>query len=449
MSDERHQRTPFVLGKPIKNPADFYGRERILRELFDAVLNAHLVALAGEHRCGNTSVIYQMLHPDVRREYLSPSEDEGLLFVFLSAQLAADGPSAFFRRIARSLRRADEGANVDFNGEVGEIWLEDYLEDLADRGRRLVLLLDEFEVLAGFRNRFWEWFEGLVNTYDISIIATTRSDLGRFRTERGGGPPFFNMFRTVRIGSFRPETVDLFLKEKSEITEFDFAAVRGTIDKLAGRFPYYIQLAAALFYLQAGGEGKVGDSGIEAVSQEFVSRTKGLFEDAWPKLPSIEQDALTWLVLGTEPSGEEDEKLYRQAIASLENRGYVVDGRIFSCAFSEYIRSQLRRVAVNVDTCKARVGTELVELPDRAAAMLAYLIEHDGEVVTRDELAVEVWPEFNIDGGRVDDEVLDATLESIQEAIADPESGFNHIERISANALIFLNTDYPSAGGCA
>lgn len=447
MSDDRQPRTPFVLGKPIKNPADFYGRDLILRELYDAVLNAQLVALVGEHRCGNTSVIYQMLHPEVRSKYLSRAEDDGLLFVFLSSQLAADGPTAFFRRVRRALRRADDAASIGFEGDTDQVWLEDYLEDLADRGKRLVLLLDEFEVLAGFRPSFWEWFEGLVNEYDVSIIATTRMDLGRFRAEKGGGPPFFNMFRTVRIGSFRPETVELFLREKSEITDFDFFAVSDTIDKLAGRFPYYIQVAAALFYLYADGEGAISSTETESVSREFLSRTRGLFEDAWPKLPQIERDALTWLVLGAQPVGE-DEKQFSRALESLDLRGYVVEGRIFSCAFAEYIRSQLRRIGINTDTGKARVETQLVELPPKEAALLAYLIERDGEVVARDDLAQAVWPELSIEGHHVGDDVLDETIGNVSAAIDDPGSGFTHIEKLSAKALIFMNTDFPGIGGC-
>ncbi|MFN2252262.1 MAG: winged helix-turn-helix domain-containing protein [Anaerolineae bacterium] len=446
MSDDRQPRTPFVLGKPIKNPADFYGREAILSELFEAVLNAQPVALVGEHRCGNTSVIYQMLHPDVRAKHLTRDQDDALQFVFLSAQLAADGPAAFFRRVRRAVRRADEDADVGFEGDTDQVWLEDYLEDLADRGKRLVLLLDEFEVLSGFRPSFWEWFEGLVNEYDLSIIATTRMDLGRFRAEKSG-PPFFNMFRTVRIGSFTPETVATFLREKSEITDFDFMAVADTIAKLAGRFPYYIQVAAALFYLNADNEGAISDADEEAVSREFLSRTRGLFEDAWPKLPQIERDALTWLVLGSTPSGD-DEKQFLQALESLDNRGYVVDGRIFSCAFAEYIRSQLRRIGINTDTGKARVERELVELPPREAALLAYLITRDGEVVKRDELAKAVWPELSVEGLRVDDEVLDETIRNVAAAIDDPASGFTHIEKLGPSAIMFLNTDFPAAGGC-
>jgi len=297
MTEPRESRTPFILGKPIKNPADFYGRKQTLRELFDAALNAELVAVVGEHRCGNTSIIYQMLHPDVRSRCLEPSEDNGLLFVLVSSQLAADGPEALFRRTARALRRTDPDARADFGGTIDQVWMEDYLEDLADRHRRLVLLVDEFEVLADFEPVFWEWFEKLVTSYDVSMVVTARVDLSQYRTERDAGPPFFNMFRSVYVGSFRPETVDHFLAEKSEITDFDFLAVQDVIHDLAGRFPYYMQVAAALFYLFAGGESHIADEQVDAVRNEFTARTSALFSDAWNKLPQIERDALTWLVL--------------------------------------------------------------------------------------------------------------------------------------------------------
>ncbi|MFN8422791.1 MAG: hypothetical protein U0470_05120 [Anaerolineae bacterium] len=72
------QRTPFVLGKPIKTPEDFYGRDRELRELFESVTNMQPAALVGEHRCGNTSILYQMLHPDQQAKHLAPAERERL-----------------------------------------------------------------------------------------------------------------------------------------------------------------------------------------------------------------------------------------------------------------------------------------------------------------------------------------------------------------------------------
>jgi DNA-binding winged helix-turn-helix (wHTH) protein len=80
--------------------------------------------------------------------------------------------------------------------------------------------------------------------------------------------------------------------------------------------------------------------------------------------------------------------------------------------------------------------------------LLEFLIEHDGELVTRDQLAEAVWPELSIEGHRVGDAVLDETIRAVADAIDDPESGFTHIEKLSDNALLFMNTDYPGIGGC-
>lgn len=438
MTEPVDQRTPFVLGKPIKNPADFYGRKRDLRELFRAVLNAELVAVVGEHRCGNTSIIYQMLHPDVRARYLEPSEDNGLLFVEVSSQLAAEGPEAFFRRIARALRRADPDTRSDFGGLIDQRWLEDYLEDLADRHRRLVLLVDEFEVLAEFAPRFWEWFEKLVTGYDVAMVVTARVDLSEFRTEHGSGPPFFNMFRSLYVGSFEPETVDVFLKEKSEITDFDFLAARSLIDDLAGRFPYYIQVAAALCYLHAGGESQIDDEQIEQVVGEFKVRTAALLEDAWRKLPGIERDALTWLALDARP-GRADEPAFYQALQSLERRAYVVDGRIFSSALTDLIRERTQRISLNEDTGKVRIEKQLAELPPKACALLRCLIRHEGQVTTNRQIAEAVWPEHAPDSHLMSDTMIEEVVRQLRSAIEAEATDVQHIEHVPGVGYRFLN----------
>ena len=336
MTDQSDRRTPFVLGKPIKNPADFYGRVHVIQALFEAALNTELVSVVGEHRCGNTSVLYQLLHEDVRQRYLTPKDDAKLVFAFVSCQLATESPEAFYRRLAIALRRVDSEAELEHGMSIDRVWIENYLESLVKRGQHLVLLLDEFEVIAKFEQSFWDWFQVLVTEYDVAIIASTRSDLSEFRAEHGG-PAFFNLFRGVPIGSFSPDTVATFIKEKTELTDFDFAAVRDVIYDLAGRFPYYMQVAAALFYLHAGGESHVTPAQAQAVLQDFKSRTWTLFEDAWPKLPEIEREALVWLAESGR-RGDETEMRFANALESLERRGYVVDDHIFSSAFAEYVR---------------------------------------------------------------------------------------------------------------
>ena len=443
MAESGALRTPFVLGTPIKNPADFFGRKRVLRELYDAILDRQLVTVVGEHRCGNTSVIYQLLHEEQRARFLTPQQDEGLLFVFVSAQLAAEGPHALLRRIALSLRRATPDATVDVADGAGQRWLENALEDLADRGRRLVLLIDEFEVLAALDPLFWEWFQSLVTEYDVAIVATSRKDLGRFRSERGMGPPFYNMFRSVYIGSFTAETVSHFLREKSDITDFDFFAVRDFIEDLAGRFPYYMQVAAALCYLQAAGGDSIGPEGLTTVRREFEARTCKLFDDAWPKLPHAEREALSWLVIGGSPVGDaEAEAEFRLAIRSLERRGYVLEERVFSSAFAAFVRRRVKRIDLNRATDKVRVERRLVKLSHREAALLAYLMKREGEVVPRDDILRAVWPEHADEPGRLTPAMLSDTLERLCHII-EGDSGTTHVERLGNEGFRFDNTPFP------
>jgi hypothetical protein len=443
VTESEAHRTPFVLGTPIKNPADFFGRTRVLRELYDAVLNRQLTTVVGEHRCGNTSVIYQVLHEEQRARYLTPEQDRGLLFAFVSAQLAAEGPRALLRRIGLSIRRADDGARVEFVDDIDQRWLENYLEDLADRGRRLVLLIDELEVLADLDSAFWGWFESLVTEYDVAIVATSRTDLGRFRSERGSGPPFFNTFNSVYIGSFTPETVNHFLKEKSDITEFDFFAVRDFIEDLAGRFPYYMQVASALCYLQAAGGDRIGPEGMTTVRREFEARTLMLFEDAWPKLPARERDALTWLVLGGQPSpAPQTEADNRQALQSLERRGYLLEGRIFSSVFAAFVRSRVRRVALNPETNAVRVERRLVQIPPKDAALLAFFMDHEGEALEREDIVRAVWPEHAGDPERLTPAMLADALERLR-AVMDAPGQPSHLERLGPDSFRFDNAPYP------
>jgi DNA-binding winged helix-turn-helix (wHTH) protein len=432
-------RNPFVLGKPIKDPEDFYGREHELRELFESVENMQPVALVGEHRCGNTSILYQMQDETVQARLLPGGARDELLFVFINSQLAAEGPEAFHRRFARAVKRVDTESTMDFDGPVDAFWIEDYLEDLTDRRRRLVLLLDEFEVLADFEPSFWEWFRGLITEYDVSIVVATRVELGEFRAEWGAGSPFFNMFRSIYIGSFRPSEVDAFLAGIGRAAGVDFGPVRPAIEELGGRFPYYLQVAAALYYELAGREPLTGQaSQLGAVAREFQTRSELHFEDIWAKLPRAERDALAWLAVGARPDPREALS-FEQALPSLERRGYVVEGRIFSSAFADYVRRHIPRIELNADTGEVRIEKRSAELPPKEFALLRFLLDKEGEIVSKDDIAAAVWPEYQRDTLGVTDAMIQKTISRLRKEVDALDASFQHIESVRGQGYRFQN----------
>jgi hypothetical protein len=302
-----------------------------------------------------------------------------------------------------------------------------------------VLLVDEFEVLAHFDAAFWEWFQTIVSEYDVTIIASTRVDLGQYRTETGAGTAFFNMFGSHYIGSFRPEEVDQYLADTAKLTDFDYMAIKDEIAALCGRFPYYIQVAAALFYTQAGGASHVKPTDVEDVTREFEVRTAALLDDAWHKLPPIEREALTWLALGIQPERPDDVQ-FGHSVRSLERRGYVVEGRIFSSAFTDDVLHMLRSVGPSVAPGTVRIGKRLVELPAKELALLHLLLEHEEQMTTREQIAVTVWPEFGQEVQGVSDDLIDLTVENLRRAIDSGGDGVAAIEALpGGRGFLFHN----------
>jgi len=433
-------RNPFVLGKPIKEPEDFHGRERELRELFESVVNMQPVALVGEHRCGNTSLLYQLMNDEVRDRFLEQSVQDSLLFAFINAQLAGDSPESLFRRVARTLRRADPDSEIDFDVDpIDAYWLEDYLDDLADRGRRLVFILDEFDVLADFEPSFWEWFRGLVIEYDVSIVLASRVELGDFETHWGTGSPFFNMFRSVFVGSFTPQEATNFLSDVSRLGGFDLVPATDFITALAGRFPYYMQVVCSMLYDQAKHGASLTEPEIATiVEREFRAHTEALFNDVWPRLPAGERDALIWLAVEAHPDAQ-DALPFGQAVPRLERRGYVVDRQIFSTALADYARKQVKRIELNPDTGEVRIEKRPVDLPPKEFALLRFLLTKEGEIVTKDEIAIAVWPEYSMDTMGVTDAMIQKTISRLRKEVDAHGSPFQHIESIRGQGYRFRN----------
>ncbi len=434
--------SPFVLGKPIKEPEDFHGREHARRELFESIMNMQPVALVGEHRCGNTSLLYQMMHEDVQAEFIEAGARDGLLFAFLNAQLAGDSPESLFRRLARTLKRADPDSSADFEEDpIDAYWLEDYLDDLADRDKRLVLLLDEFDVLAEFEPKFWEWFRGLITEYDMSIVVASRVDLGEFETQWGTGSPFFNMFRSIYVGSFTAEEAAAFLDFVSDLGGVDLRPVAPEIARFAGRFPYYMQVAGSLFHEHAvRGDDLLAESTIETVDQEFRARTEALFNDVWARLPAVERDALCWLAVDAQPEGREG-VAFEQASQRLFRRGYVYDDAIFSTAMADFARRQMTRIELNAETGEVRIEKRPVELPPKEFALLRFLLSKRGEIVTKDEIAIAVWPEYSLETLGVTDAMIQKTISRLRKEVDAHGSSFQHIESIRGQGYRFRNAN--------
>jgi DNA-binding response OmpR family regulator len=247
------------------------------------------------------------------------------------------------------------------------------------------------------------------------------------------------MFRSLYVGSFTESELVDFLEAMSVRSGHDLAALRPEIESLAGRFPYFDQVVGALFLERAErGPLTVTPALVERVAAEFRDRVENHFEDIWSKLPESERDALRWLSVSAHPESR-DALAYNQALPSLRRRGYVVGDRIFSSVFEDYVRQQLLRIELNKDTGEVRVEKRLVELPPKEFALLRFLLDNEGEVVTKEDIATAVWPEYRTDALGVTDAMIQKTISRLRKEVDLPDGTYQHIESIRGQGYRIQN----------
>ncbi|MEM9007027.1 MAG: ATP-binding protein [Cyanobacteria bacterium P01_F01_bin.86] len=213
--------SPFIVGPPITQPRQFFGRERILRRLF-RFLKTHPLqnaAIIGQRRAGKTSLLqyiqaipgalpttlrsgqkYDWLpNPEVYRWVYVDFQDSGL-----------HSREGLLRYLLQAMELAVPGVCT----------LASFMEQVRDRLHRpTVVLMDEIGVglqrCPELDDDFWEclrsWATTRANGNLAFVLATPESPLVLAR-QTGHSSPFFNIFGyTTTLGPFTDSEAREFL----------------------------------------------------------------------------------------------------------------------------------------------------------------------------------------------------------------------------------------------
>lgn len=287
MSSETLAPHPFIYGRPVR-PGEFLDREAELRTIFNRLRNCESTAIVGEPHIGKSSLLLQLADEDTLRIYLG--DDARCLVVFpLDLQPISSNytPTDFWaevleplqghpghRTTARLLEQATEAG-------YARRALERLFNHLGKQGRRLVLLLDEFERLLIHRNfqdpSFFALLRSLATrTGGLALVPASRLSVAEMNEQGRGlldtGSPFFNNVIEVRLRPFDEQTVDALLDWTGELLSLDD---RRFIRRVAGHHPFLLQaMAAALVEI-------TGDDCQARAAQSFYEGISFHFDDLW------------------------------------------------------------------------------------------------------------------------------------------------------------------------
>src|SRR4028118_1437173 len=286
-NSQKTEINPFDYGTPV-SPERFYGRKQAILEVKSRIgaISSQCINIVGMRRNGKTSLL--RLIRERTEKFCQPQQKP--LIVALDLQYPKfHTPKGIIEGLRREIfkQTGTEPWRQDVNDDPFEV--EDGFIWLRDRGYRLIVILDEFEGIIRHLERFQEWGEDWrAKACDgmLAMVIASKRPLSedwrtRFPTSR-----FPNLFSTEILGALEEESWhDLVKDEFIKSGKMDVVPDRliDWIDGLAGGLPFYVKIAASMFWQYRD---------YEEGRTKFIYQATPRFKELWADLTASERQII-------------------------------------------------------------------------------------------------------------------------------------------------------------
>jgi len=333
---------PYLNRLMIRGPDQFYGRKRELGYILARIgaERPQSVSIVGERRMGKSSLLFHLTTRKAQEEFLPGKQPLGLVFLDFQ-QLRNITLDDFFGLICPSIQRLCP-EHPDF-GPPGYGAFQHQLEELKQRERALVMLLDEFDAITSnpaFSREFYSFLRSAANHYAVAYVTSSKVELQRLcHSTEIADSPFFNIFSNLHLKPFSLQEALELIRVPSERSGIPLEAYSEHIVEIAGLFPFYLQIACcAYFDYLSETRGEPPDR--KEVESRFLEEASPHYDYLLEHLPEDSFRVLTQLVCDTQPGPE---SIY--AATNLLKDGYVTQEsgtfKVASRLFAEHVKAAI------------------------------------------------------------------------------------------------------------
>ncbi len=281
----------------LRNPADFVGREDLLKRIFGLIESRQNLALVGPRRMGKTSLLNALRNSEIQQRH--GFAGNRFLFLYLDLQKRAmKNRVGLLPEICRILR--EQGQRSGFpviEGLSEDDELEALLDEFEQRDLYLVLMMDAFDEIARYQAISEEVFgflrsvgsEGRISFITASMKAPGEIIRRLMPMSQESSSPFYNILGAVRLSAFTPDEARLYLVDTSARGGLPFTddEVNWVLQQ-AGTHPFLLQQVATLLFE----EKRINSE--EPIDYDFIQEEaqKNLFshfDDFWAIIGPIER----------------------------------------------------------------------------------------------------------------------------------------------------------------
>ncbi|WP_157068056.1 triple tyrosine motif-containing protein, partial [Desulfosarcina cetonica] len=236
---------PYVVGEAVHDPEMFFGRDRLIRDLFESLKNNSL-CLTGERRIGKTTLLEHLERNVKKPDFAFFCSLEGVkeeLFFSRIMQHLTNKLNSIFRDCPTGLilfhKERLSYDEVDFENDIETIigWLRIKYDPQAS----IIMCLDEIDATQRFSNDIHSNLRNIFQTYQgkIRLVAAGVSIQRGEWTQPTS--PWYNFFEFKSVIPLDSQSAkNLIIKPVKEFYKYDSNSVDFILEKTNHK-PFYIQ----------------------------------------------------------------------------------------------------------------------------------------------------------------------------------------------------------------
>jgi WD40 repeat protein len=336
---------PYMFGPPVKEALSFFGREAELQRTLNNIHShsAQHTLIIGEQRSGKTSLLYQV------RNHLHSTH----LPVMLSLQgVERNDRKALMWLVEEIYRQVRTQVDIPARPADPEFrYSRDAVDELgklvmalaaAQPGYRLVLLLDEVQVMNDIGGTFQEVIREILTRFSTDVRAVLACYYDYLENLSSTGSPLPNICEHIYLKPLTGKHLMRLITEPAHRFGYDWEApARDAAAELSGGHPYYCQHLCASSYDESRslGSTNITLAHVLAAKQVVLERSRQHFRSGYWAHLSVEQRAFLGALAASPDSRRSSAEVLRPLIA--KQIVVNVDGRLrfTSTLFCEWVRS--------------------------------------------------------------------------------------------------------------
>jgi serine/threonine-protein kinase len=222
--------------------------------------------------------------------------------------------------------------NLYTEGENTLDRLKDVVQELHNKGKRIIVLMDEFESITRnerFDEQFFSFLRSLANSYRVAYITSSHEELQLMCHNKDiSDSPFFNIFSNLPLRTFsHKEALELIIRpSRNEGIPLERHAQK--IIDLAGYFPFYLQIACSNVFDNLADDPD-GEPDWNQITTTFKEEVYPHYSFMWERMEEPARENLHRLAAG-KPTG----KKHGYINEDLVRRGYLreAEGKLVFCS---------------------------------------------------------------------------------------------------------------------